>query len=127
MVKNVRVGGGRVVQHHVIYLGEINDSQRAAWCRSIDVVEGSKSGSRQMALFSEESRAFRWHRRVCGGGLTVRCNNRADQAEFSSTYIMVNLKHNETIREGERAQRRTRQTGQDNARLSGLPLESSEN
>ena len=44
--------GGRVVQRQVLYLGEINDSQRAAWCRTIEVLEG-KSGSRQMALFPE--------------------------------------------------------------------------
>ena len=54
VVENVRVRGGRVVQRHVLYLGEINDSQRAAWCRSIEVVEG-KSRSRQMALFSRGS------------------------------------------------------------------------
>ena len=53
VVENVRVRGRRVVQRHVLYLGEINDSQRAAWCRSIEVVEG-KSGSRQMALFPED-------------------------------------------------------------------------
>ena len=40
MVENVRVHDGRVVQRQVLYLGEINDSQRAAWCRSIEVVEG---------------------------------------------------------------------------------------
>ena len=34
VVENVRVSGGRVVQRQVLYLGEINDSQRAAWCRS---------------------------------------------------------------------------------------------
>ena len=56
VVENVRVRGGRVVQRHVLYLGEINDSQRAAWCRSIEVVEG-KSGSRQMALFPEDRSA----------------------------------------------------------------------
>ena len=56
VVENVRVRGGRVVQRHVLYLGEINDSQRAAWCRSIEVVEG-KSRSRQMALFSEDRAA----------------------------------------------------------------------
>ena len=50
VAENVRVRGRRVVQRHVLYLGEINDSQRAAWCRSIEVVEG-KSRSRQMALF----------------------------------------------------------------------------
>ncbi len=53
VVENVRVRGGRVVQRHVLYLGEINDNQRAAWCRSIEVLEG-KSGSRQMALFPED-------------------------------------------------------------------------
>ena len=56
VVENVRVRGGRVVQRHVLYLGEINDSQRAAWCRSIEVVEG-KSQSRQMALFPEDREA----------------------------------------------------------------------
>ena len=30
VVENRRVKGGRVVQRHVLYLGEINDSQRAA-------------------------------------------------------------------------------------------------
>ena len=34
VVENVRVRGGRVVQRHVLYLGEINDSQRAAWCQA---------------------------------------------------------------------------------------------
>ena len=31
VAENVRVRGRRVVQRHVLYLGEINDSQRAAW------------------------------------------------------------------------------------------------
>ncbi len=56
VVENVRVHGSRVVQRQVLYLGEINDSQRAAWCRSIEVVEG-KSRSRQMALFPEDREA----------------------------------------------------------------------
>ena len=52
VVENVRVRGGRVVQRQVLYLGEINDSQRAAWCRTIEVLEG-KLSSRQMALFPQ--------------------------------------------------------------------------
>ena len=56
VVENVRVRGGRVVQRQVLYLGEINDSQRVAWCRSIEVVEGT-SRSRQMALFPEDREA----------------------------------------------------------------------
>lgn len=50
--ENVRVHGGRVVQRQVPYLGEINDSQRAAWCRSIELVE-DRSRSRRMALLPE--------------------------------------------------------------------------
>ena len=56
VVENVRVSGGRVVQRQVLYLGEINDSQRAAWCRSIEVLEGA-SRSRQVALFPEDREA----------------------------------------------------------------------
>ena len=35
LVENRRVAGGRVVQRHVLYLGEINDAQERAW-RKID-------------------------------------------------------------------------------------------
>jgi hypothetical protein len=38
-VENRRVSGGRTVQRHVLYLGEINDAQRAAWCRTIDAFD----------------------------------------------------------------------------------------
>ena len=31
--------GGRVVQRHVLYLGEINPSQELAWRRSIEVLD----------------------------------------------------------------------------------------
>ena len=31
VVENKRVAGGRVVQRHVLYLGEINSSQAAVW------------------------------------------------------------------------------------------------
>jgi hypothetical protein len=39
VVENTRVASGRVVQRHVLYLGEINDSQELAWRRSIEVLE----------------------------------------------------------------------------------------
>ena len=34
-----RYGGGKVAQRHVLYLGEINDSQRLAWERAIEVFD----------------------------------------------------------------------------------------
>ena len=39
VVENKRVGGGHVVQRHVLYLGEINDTQELAWRRSIELIE----------------------------------------------------------------------------------------
>src|SRR5690348_11818794 len=39
VVENKRVAGGRVVQKHVLYLGDINDSQELAWRKSIDVLD----------------------------------------------------------------------------------------
>ena len=56
VVENVRNRDGRVVQRQVLYLGEINDRQRAAWCRSIEVLQGD-SGPVSMALFAEDGEA----------------------------------------------------------------------
>ena len=43
--------GRSVVQRHVLYLGEINDSQRAAWQKAIDVFDEHDGQTRQCALF----------------------------------------------------------------------------
>jgi transposase len=57
IVENRRVGGGRTVQRHVLYLGEINDSQRAAWCQTIEAFDEAGERSRQIALFPEDRAA----------------------------------------------------------------------
>ena len=54
IVENTRVAGGRVVQRHVLYLGEINDSQELAWRRSIDVVADGETRPRTLLLFPED-------------------------------------------------------------------------
>ena len=54
LVENKRVGGGRVVQRHVLYLGEINDSQREAWRKSIEIFEEGATRPTTVALFPEE-------------------------------------------------------------------------
>jgi transposase len=53
IVENRRVAGNRVVQRQVLYLGEINDSQQAAWSRSIEVFADGEADSRQMTFFPE--------------------------------------------------------------------------
>jgi hypothetical protein len=54
IVENTRVAGGRVVQRHVLYLGEINDSQELAWRRSIEVLEDVEVRPRTLSLFPED-------------------------------------------------------------------------
>lgn len=54
VVENRRVAGGRVVQRHVLYLGEINSSQELAWRRSIEVIEEGVDAPRTYALFPED-------------------------------------------------------------------------
>ena len=54
VVANRRVAGGRVVQRHVLYLGEINSTQELAWRRSIEVIEAGTAQPRTLSLFAED-------------------------------------------------------------------------
>jgi transposase len=54
VVESRRVSGGHVVQRQVLYLGEINDSQREAWRKTIEVFEGGAATARTMARFPED-------------------------------------------------------------------------
>ena len=49
LVENRRLSDGRVAQRQVLYLGEINASQREAWRKTIEVQE--QGARRQVALF----------------------------------------------------------------------------
>jgi hypothetical protein len=54
VVENKRLGDGRVVQRHVLYLGEINSSQAVAWRKAIEVFDEDAGRSRTLALFPED-------------------------------------------------------------------------
>jgi hypothetical protein len=54
VVENKRVRGGRVVQRHVLYLGEINSSQGAVWRKAIEVLDDDTGQRQTMALFPED-------------------------------------------------------------------------
>ena len=54
IVENRRVSGGKVVQRHVPYLGEINSSQREAWRKSIEIFEEGSPRPQTASLFCEE-------------------------------------------------------------------------
>jgi transposase len=51
IVESKRCAGGKVVQRQVLYLGEINDGQREAWCRVIEAFDETTQQRTQLALF----------------------------------------------------------------------------
>lgn len=57
IVENRRNAQRKVVQRQVLYLGEINDTQKAAWVHSIEVLEAGSEQGRQVALFPEDREA----------------------------------------------------------------------
>jgi hypothetical protein len=57
IVETRRVHGKRVVQRQALYLGEINDSQKAAWCKTIEVIQEGHGQRMQMALFPDDQGA----------------------------------------------------------------------
>jgi transposase len=54
VVENRRLPGSRTVQRTVLYLGEINDQQQAAWRRSLEVFDEDEQGYRTMSLFPDD-------------------------------------------------------------------------
>lgn len=53
VVESRRTADGRVLQRQVLYLGEINDSQKAAWRRAIEVF-ADDGEARQVAIFPDD-------------------------------------------------------------------------
>lgn len=51
VVESRRYAGGKITQQHVLYLGEINDSQQRAWEKTIAVFDETQGETRQLALF----------------------------------------------------------------------------
>ena len=59
VVENRRIAGRgrdgkRIAQRTVLYLGEINDSQQAAWRKTLDVLDGTEEQPKQLALFPDD-------------------------------------------------------------------------
>ncbi len=54
VVESRRFSGGKVAQQHVLYLGELNDSQQRGWERSLSVFDEQTGAHRQLALFPSD-------------------------------------------------------------------------
>lgn len=53
IVESRRVAG-RVVHQHVLYLGEVNDRQKASWEKAVSVVDETSGAVRQLELLPED-------------------------------------------------------------------------
>jgi len=54
VVENRRLPGSRIVQRTVLYLGEINDQQQAAWRSTLKVFDEDERDYRTMSLFPDD-------------------------------------------------------------------------
>jgi hypothetical protein len=54
IVENKRLADGRIAQRHVLYLGEISESQALAWRQSIEVLEEGQAKPRLLSLFDAD-------------------------------------------------------------------------
>lgn len=53
-MENRRLPGGKTVQRTVLYLGEINDQQQAAWRKTLDVFDEAEQRYTAMSLFPDD-------------------------------------------------------------------------
>ena len=54
IVENRRVTDGRILQRHVLYLGELNGVQEASWRRTVEIFSSDGTTPQQVSLFPEE-------------------------------------------------------------------------
>src|SRR5579872_1953969 len=54
VVENRRLPGGKTAQRTVLYLGEINDQQQAAWRKTLDVFDEAEQRFIPMSLFPDD-------------------------------------------------------------------------
>src|SRR5882724_5965673 len=59
IVENRRLLGGKTAQRTVLYLGEINDQQQAAWRKTLDVFDENEQRYTTMSLFPDDRGASR--------------------------------------------------------------------
>jgi hypothetical protein len=69
IVENRRCGRSKFVQRQVLYLGEINDTQRESWCRTIEIFDENRERTMPLALFPADRQLPNF---AAGFGVQVR-------------------------------------------------------
>ncbi len=85
-----RLSRGRVVDRHVLYLGEINDSQREAWLKSIEAFDESHQEQRRLALFPSD-RAIPEHAREFGVQVKLSAFRLERPRQWGGCWVFIKL------------------------------------
>jgi len=65
IVESHRLSSGKMAQRTVLYLGEVNDQQAAAWRKSLEVFDEDQQSSRTLSLFPKTGKFPRMRPTVC--------------------------------------------------------------
>ena len=90
IVESRRCSGQRIVQRHVLYLGEINDSQKESWLKCIEVFDASSQQQVRLALFPSD-RAIPEHAAECGVQVRLRNFFIRHPRQWGACWLFVEL------------------------------------
>lgn len=90
IVESRRCSDQRVVQRHVLYLGEINDSQKESWLKCIEVFDASTQQQVRLALFPAD-RAVPEHAADCGVQVRLRDFFIRHPRQWGACWLFVEL------------------------------------
>jgi len=90
IVESRRCSGQRIVQRHVLYLGEINDSQKESWLKCIEVFDASSQQQVRLALFPSD-RAIPEHAAECGVQVRLRDFVIRHPRQWGACWLFVEL------------------------------------
>jgi transposase len=90
IVESRRCAGGRAVQRHVLYLGEINDSQKASWLRCIEAFDPQARQQVRLALFPDD-RPVPAHAADCGVQVRLREFSIRRSRQWGACWLFLQL------------------------------------
>ena len=90
IVESRRCSDQRIVQRHVLYLGEINDSQKESWLKCIEVFDASTQQQVRLALFPAD-RAIPEHAADCGVQVRLRDFFIRHPRQWGACWLFVEL------------------------------------
>jgi len=90
IVESRRCSAQRIVQRHVIYLGEINDSQKETWLKCIEVFDAKSQQQVRLALFPAD-RAVPEYAADCGVQVRLRDFFIRHPRQWGACWLFVEL------------------------------------